>query len=433
MRRFRNFMSVVLAGLVISWAGPSFAAKRVALVIGNDSYQSLPSLNNAGKDARDIAAKLEGLGFEVILKTNAGRRDFARALARFEEKLQGADAGLVFYAGHGIQADGLNYLVPSDARIEVEEDLRFEGIAAAEFLKSMARADAPVNLVILDACRDNPLPRRTRSAARGLSVVEVPSTIKGTAILYSAGKGEVAADGPRGGNGVFTGALLAALDNPGLTVEQVFKETARSVSSLTGGRQTPWNNSSLTGDFYFNSATPPTPKKTTAAVLPEDDRLWKSVENSSNPAMFRVYLKRFPNGLYADVARIKIEELEPKQTASLPPKRETVAVVPHRPVREIFTKSELAGTKWKEICNGSDVPVAYIKLLADGHFRFSYPGTDLKNGDSNETWHIENEELVIKWNDGYQTNHYSINKADRLPGRSSSSNCSNTIHLVRWN
>ena len=171
----------------------------------------------------------------------------------------GPKPGWFSYAGHGIQSAGRNYLIPSDARIELEEDLRFEGIESSEFLDTMARAGAAVNILIIDACRDNPLPRRTRSAARGLTAVPVPAGLKGTAILYSAGPGQTAEDGPKGGNGVFTGALLAALDRPGQSVEQVFKDTARRVAEVTGGRQTPWNNSSLTGDFYFRSAVPASP------------------------------------------------------------------------------------------------------------------------------------------------------------------------------
>ena len=160
------------------------AAKRVALVIGNDTYKTLPDLNNAKADARGMASKLKSLGFDVILKLNASRRDVGRALDDFEAKLNGAEAGLVFYAGHGISADGHNYLIPSDARIEDERDLRYEGIDAGDFLQTMKRAGSDLNIVILDACRDNPLPKRKRSAARGLGVPVIPVGIKGTAIVY---------------------------------------------------------------------------------------------------------------------------------------------------------------------------------------------------------------------------------------------------------
>ena len=132
---------LVLITLMITLAAfPAQAAKRVALVIGNNAYATLPNLNNAKKDAEGMAAKLRGLGFDVILKTNAGRREMGRTLADFENRISNADVALVFYAGHGIQANGTNHLIPSDARIEIEEDLRYESIDAQDFLKAMKRA-----------------------------------------------------------------------------------------------------------------------------------------------------------------------------------------------------------------------------------------------------------------------------------------------------
>ena len=226
-------------------------AKRVALVIGNDRHKSLPDLNNARTNARGMAAKLKELGWSVILKQDASRRDISRSLADFEGRLKDAEVGLMFCAGHGIQKDGANYLVASDARIEVEEDLRLEGVDGGEFLKTMERAGAPLNIVILDACRDNPLPKRSRSGARGLLTPVIPKGIKGTAILCSAAPGQVAQHGPRGGHGVFTGELLKALDRPGLKLEEVFKQTATKVAAATNGSQDPWINSSVKVTFIF--------------------------------------------------------------------------------------------------------------------------------------------------------------------------------------
>ena len=187
--------------------------------------------------------------------------------------------GLVFYAGHGIQLDGKNYLVPSDARVEVEEGLRFEAIQASEFLETMANAGTPLNIVIIDACRDNPLPKRSRSGLRGLAIVAVPKSIKGTAIFYSAGAGQVAQDGPKGGHGVFTGALLDVLDRPGLKLEEVFKQTAAKVSDATGNKQDPWITSSVKSDFYFR---PKTPGKNVAPAQGANMEalFWQSAEKS---------------------------------------------------------------------------------------------------------------------------------------------------------
>ncbi|MBT6428633.1 MAG: caspase family protein, partial [Rhodospirillaceae bacterium] len=187
---FMKWPAVLFAAFVLFSSPGAWAAKRVALVIGIDTYETLPALNNARTDARGMATKLRTLGFEVILKLDASRRDLGRALAEFEGKAANADVGLIFYAGHGIQTGGRNYLVSADAQIEVEEDLRLEGIEAGAFLQTMKNAGTRLNIVIMDACRDNPLPKRSRSAARGLTVTQVPSGISGTAIVYAAAPGQ---------------------------------------------------------------------------------------------------------------------------------------------------------------------------------------------------------------------------------------------------
>ena len=311
--------TLLLVGLCAALSNTAFAEPRVALVIGNDAYGTLPDLNNARADARGMAAKLESLGFEVILKLDAGRRDFGRALADFEGRLASAEVGLVFYAGHGIQADGRNWLIPSDAEIEIEEDLRFEGIDSGEILQTMKRAGSDLNIVILDACRDNPLPKRSRSAARGLVVASVPKGIKGTAIVYSAAPGETAQDGDPGGNGVFTGALLAVLDEPGLSLEQVFKKTAARVARRTGGKQKPWINSSVTGDFYFKPRVQAASPAPTTGGVDKETLFWQSIQSSDDPAMFEAYLEQFPNGTFAPLARAKVAALKTEQVAGLTP------------------------------------------------------------------------------------------------------------------
>ena len=315
----------IIAVLVVTFGISSAeAAKRVALVIGNDSYKSLPDLNNARTDAHGMAKKLEELGWTVILKQNASRRDIFRSLAEFERRLKTVEAGMVFYAGHGIQKDGANYLVPSNAQIEDQDDLDYEGISADKFLEAMERAGSPLNIVILDACRDNPLPQGTRSGARGLSVPVIPKGIEGTAIVYSAAPGQAAQDGPDGGHGIFTGELLKVLDRPGLKLEEVFKETARQVVARTNSNQKPWINSSLTGDFYFREAkTPPTAvTKTTKpsstgkiskeTKLKQEMLLWETVKDSKDASMYEAYLEQFPKGTFAAIARIKLQRFDGK-------------------------------------------------------------------------------------------------------------------------
>jgi formylglycine-generating enzyme required for sulfatase activity len=303
------------------------AAKRVALVIGNDTYDALPNLVNARTDARGMAKTLRKFGFEVILKLDADRLSFGRALTEFEGKAASADVGLVFYAGHGVQSNGLNYLVPSNAQVEAEDDLRFQGIEAGAFLQAMRTAGTRLNILILDACRDNPLPKRTRTAKRGLTVTAVPQGIGGTAIVYAAGQGQRAQDGPEGGHGIFTGALLQVLEQPGLKLGEVFNQTAKRVITLTNNQQRPWINRSDFSDFVFNrakSVAPPVPPGGSAEIV-----FWQSIQDSQDKDAYLAYLKRYPNGTYSDLARLRIKRLKPRQTAALlPPAKPVIKLEP---------------------------------------------------------------------------------------------------------
>ncbi|MGB0748073.1 MAG: caspase family protein [Magnetospiraceae bacterium] len=327
-------LPVLLLLLCLLAPGAALADTRVALVIGNNNYATLPDLTNAKTDATAVAEKLRGANFDVILKLDAGRREIFRARAEFIDKLRKADVGLVFYAGHGIQSGGTNWLIPSDARIEVEEDLPAEGIDAQDLLAAMEYEGGPINIMILDACRDNPLPRRTRSASRGLRSLAVKNTTRGLIVLYAAAEGQTAQDGPPGGNGLFTGALLKSMEAPGLTVEQVFKRTAAQVVEASGGTQRPWFHGSLTGDFYFKpKGTPvamsPTPQpmapvpaqgqtpRNAPAPVDKEAIFWNSIKDSDSAADYEAYLTQFPNGTFAPLARARAKAL--KKSAVQPP------------------------------------------------------------------------------------------------------------------
>ena len=311
--------------VMLSLAGPGRAASdRIALVIGNDSYKALPALRNARNDASGIAAALEALGWEVILKLDASQRDMGRAIEVFEGRLTTAQAGLVFYAGHGVQARGENWLIPADASVESEVDLKYEGVSARDILEAMKRSGAPLNIVILDACRDNPLRQATRSTARGLAVPALPQGIKGTAVMFSAAPGETAQDGPQGGNGVFTGALLESLKTPGLKLEDLFKQTARRVAEVTANRQRPWFNSSVFGDFYFNDAAAGAggeaarpPAGGAAGSDQAEIVFWQSIQNSTQPELYESYLQQFPDGAFAPLARAKLGLLRAGRAAEV--------------------------------------------------------------------------------------------------------------------
>ncbi len=219
-----------------------------ALVIGNSSYKSA-YLANPVNDATDMAFTLKKLGFKVQLKTNASRRTMTTAIRDFGKKLQGGGVGLFYFAGHGVQVGGRNYLIPVKANIEVAADVEFESVDAGRILSNMEDAGNGFNIIILDACRNNPFARSFRSGNSGLVKMDAPT---GSILAYSTAPGAVAADGT-GRNGLYTSKLLKHMGTPNLKIEEVFKRVRVDVAAVSGKKQTPWESSSLMGDFYFNS------------------------------------------------------------------------------------------------------------------------------------------------------------------------------------
>ena len=224
----------------------SSSGKKTALVIGNAEYKSSP-LQNSKNDAVDMASVLKGIGFDVILKVDATQREMENAIRKFGKKLKSGGTGIFYYAGHGIQAGGRNYLIPVDAVLESESDIKYEAVDAGFVLAKMEDAGNGLNMVILDACRNNPFAKSYRSGSVGLARMDAP---KGTIIAYSTSPGAVAADG-QGRNGVYTKYLIRNIKKKGLTIEEILKKVRISVVSETSNRQIPWESSSLMGNFYF--------------------------------------------------------------------------------------------------------------------------------------------------------------------------------------
>ena len=225
------------------------AQRRTALVIGNADYKE-GRLRNPVHDASDISQALKQLGFELITLLDANLREMEDALDQFNKSLRLGGLGLFYYAGHGIQVHGENYLIPLGARLSREQDVRYSALALGRVLAAMEDADNGLNLVILDACRSNPFTRSWRSSQRGLAVV---AAADGMIIAYATGPGKVAADGS-GRNGTYTQYLLRHMATPGLPVELMLKQVRAGVASATQGEQIPWSESSLIGDVYL--ATP---------------------------------------------------------------------------------------------------------------------------------------------------------------------------------
>jgi hypothetical protein len=293
---------------------------RLALVIGNSAYREAP-LRNPVNDVRAMAQRFRDLGFTVIAHENATKRTMEAAILEFGRRLAEGGVGAFYYAGHGLQVRGRNYLVPVDAEIEDEASTRVAAVDVELLLEQMAEAKNRVNLVILDACRNNPFERRMRGGARGLAAVDAA---RGTLVAYATAPGSVAADGD-GQNGLYTEELLTAMSQPGLKIEEVFKRVRINVSRRSKGAQTPWESSSLTGDLVVNpaasAATSAVAAITPAGSAPAPDReglFWASIKDSSDPAGFEAYLKQYPQGTFAPLARQRLAAVSPPANARNP-------------------------------------------------------------------------------------------------------------------
>lgn len=297
----------------------SIAETRVALVIGNGAYASQP-LTNPPNDAALMAETLRDVGFEVIEEIDASARDMKRAVRRFGRLLAdaGEDAvGFVYYAGHGIQTKGENYMIPVGAIIEDSIDVELEGLPASTVLSTLEGAGNRLNIVVMDACRNNPYKAATRSAGSGLARMDAPS---GTLIAYSTAPGKVAADG-RGRNSPYTRALARSIQTPGAKVEEVFKSVRVAVMDRTNGEQVPWESSSLTGDFFFLERAPePVAQPEVSEPRAPDNTLeitfWNSIKDGESPALFESYLEQFPRGTFVGLAQAKIATLKQRKEAA---------------------------------------------------------------------------------------------------------------------
>ena len=222
--------------------------KRVALVVGNANYKVRP-LKNPRNDADDISRSLRSSGFEVIDLRDASLQQMRNGVRQFGDRLINNDVGLVYYSGHGVEVKGRNYFIPVNADIMREDEIADQGLDVSLILEKMNTSGKGVNILIVDACRDDPFGRSFRSSSRGLAQMDAP---KGTIIAYATSPGKVASDGdPRERNSPYTKNLVKAMQQPNKPIEQVFKEVRRAVQEETKNQQTPWENTSLSGDFYF--------------------------------------------------------------------------------------------------------------------------------------------------------------------------------------
>ncbi len=337
--------------------------QRFALVIGNSTYKESP-LRNPANDATDMAQALRGLGFRVTLHTNVTHKQMTDAVRQFGQDIRKGGVALFYFAGHGVQSKGRNYLVPVGSTIESEADLEFESTDVYRILSQMEEAGTRINVVILDACRNNPFARKFRSAARGLAQLEAA---KGTLLAYATAPGEVAFDG-EGRNGTYTKHLLASLRQPDTEIERVFKRVRQAVVKETGNKQVPWESSSLIGDFSFQyGSSPPTTASIPAAAASgtidssANERVfWESVKDSKNADEVRAYLEKYPEGLFSSLARARLRSLESVRVAKVT--AASAQPLSNTPL-DLFLRSHIG--KWSTV-SCSDPTGAFMVAAREG-------------------------------------------------------------------
>lgn len=374
----RILLAFLLFPFVVGGACLAATEKRVALVIGNDSYQEVPKLEKAANDARAIGLQLKKVGFEVMSYSNLSRREMNQAIGLFVDKVSGGGVGIFFYAGHGVQAGGSNFLLPVDIKVKNEQDLIDEAVDMQRVLERLSEAKAKLSLLVIDACRDNPFKKaygRSIGASRGLAIPQAPS---GTLVVYSAGIGQQAldklSDGDNNPNGLFTREFLPLIATPGLRLDEAVRKLRSTVIAKAKGvghEQNPAIYDQTDGDFYFingpvtiNIQTQPTTAAPAAAApnrAAVELEFWSSIKASTDKADFEEYLRQYPQGSFAAIARNRVKAL-----AAPPP------VAAAQPARSSFAVDDSVDVEWK----GSWYPANVMEVKPQGKYKIHYQGYD---------------------------------------------------------
>ena len=315
--------ALLLMAILVAALAPAKAEPRLALVIANSAYAGgLDPLANPVNDGKLVAATLTKLGFKVTLVSDIDQKGMKRAISEFGDALGAGGpttTALFYFAGHGLQVDGQNYLVPINAAINKEADVDLEAVSAETVLKQMEYAAPSTSIVILDACRNNPLSRGFRSASRGLARMDAPN---GSYVAYSTAPGQTAADGT-GRNSPFAAALVSEMVKPGQGIEEAFRNVRINVAKATNGEQTPWDSSSLMNSFYFagekqvaavaaapEPAPAPIAAPAAATIDAAEAAFWDSIKDSNRAGDYAAYLKKYPQGTFAELAQSRQDELQ---------------------------------------------------------------------------------------------------------------------------
>jgi uncharacterized caspase-like protein len=323
-----RYLTVALSlACMLLTAQAAKADRRVAFVVGNGSYTNVTQLPNPPVDAKAMAATLRNVGFDVVEGTNLTRDKMTEKLLDFGRKAQGADIAVFYYAGHGIAISGTNYLLPVDADIKSEMDVKLGTAINIDVTLDQTMGDAKVKLVFLDACRDNPFAARiksnspTRSVAVQTGLAEMKSG-EGTLIAFATGPGQTALDGEAGGDSPFTRALIANIAQPGVEIQQAMTAVRAQVNEETNKGQLPWGHTNLIGAVYLNPAATPSNAgaaaagKAAAAAASSGStgeaelEFWRSVKDSNKPEELNAYLASYPNGQFKSLALARIASLD---------------------------------------------------------------------------------------------------------------------------
>jgi hypothetical protein len=396
----RTFITAIVLAVVCVTGSAVAAPDRVALVIGNGAYTNATKLPNPSNDATAISQALRRIGFDVVEGRDLSKRSMEEKIIEFGRKLDNASVALFFYAGHGLQVGGRNYLVPTDATLERAGDLSFETIDVSQVLAQM-EAEKRVNLVFLDACRDNPFARSlaralgTRSATVGQGLASIQSAV-GTMIAYATQPDNVALDGT-GAHSPFTTALLKHIGTPGLEVRSMMTRVRADVLAATREKQVPWDHSSLIGEVVLAplpkettvaAAAPitPEPRQAPPSVSSEAERAWAITKDTTSIGVLQAYIKEFGGTVYGQMARARLQEL---QVAAAPPARQperTASAAPAAHPDNSKACRSIVGT-WTSWAS---------RLYGENDTRFNSDGS-ITHPSSKGTWSCRDGQYVHQW------------------------------------
>ena len=310
--------AIGFALLTVAASAQAPADIRVALVIGNSTYPGSAALINPGNDAQAMASALKQLGFTVVEVRNGGKSEMTDALAKVRAALNGKQGvGMLYYAGHGLQLDWRNYMVPVDAKLASAADVVTQAVDVNTVLDAFKSAGNRMNILVLDACRDNPFAATT--SGKGLAQVDAPP---GTFLAYATAPGNVAQDGDaKAGNGLYTQYLLEELKKPTARIEDVFKRVRLNVRQQSQGRQIPWESTSLEDDFYFNAGLKVKVAAVDGQVLQDEflaeKEVWDKIKESTKVEDFYAFLLKYPSGFISEQAQFRVAQLQKARTVAV--------------------------------------------------------------------------------------------------------------------